>query len=695
MSSTEVSAPPVVKGKGAAEKYREILLAVAFFLVFDLAVLVLNFYISFQITEDATAINLAGRQRMLTQRMAKSVYSLESYFTAGALDPATIDELRKTLTLFDKTLESFDKGGAVTGGDGKPANLRAVSTEAGRALMDQTLPLWAEYRAALVPLLGPAIDTPIITAAVIAARSNNLKLLGLMNDLTNHLEQVANAKANRLRWVQTIGIFLALINFGFILFKFIRKLRENDRKIEAAQNETTEILDTVKEGLFLLDANFQIGSQYSASLPGILGRPIKPGMNFLQLLQHMMPAPVYSNAKDYIELLLGNRVKENLVQELNPLVAVEVAISKIGGSFEARYLTLQFNRVMLHGQVQHLLVTVFDVTTQVELERKLAQAKQKSRTEVAMMLDVLKVSPSVLTQFLADAEKTMLEINDHLRSTGSQRIDYRRMIDTVFRKIHTLKGDAATLGLEMFEELAQQFETVLLPLRAEKNVSGDDLLTLPMPLDEILASIGAVRGLLERLSSYQYEAAVVTDADTFCDQLRQLAHRIAADHGKQVLVQADLTLLDALPVPMRKEIKDISVQLLRNAIVHGIEVSQERSALAKGQAGLIQLSLHAQEEGEYELLFRDDGQGISPDKVRTALIRAGLYTERQLEELDDRTVLLKIFEPGVSTATTSSRDAGHGVGMDVVRQKIQQLGASLRVATRPNAYTQFSILFNI
>jgi nitrate/nitrite-specific signal transduction histidine kinase len=50
-------------------KYKEIILAVAFFLVFDMAVLVLNFYISFQISEDALAINLAGRQRMLSQRM--------------------------------------------------------------------------------------------------------------------------------------------------------------------------------------------------------------------------------------------------------------------------------------------------------------------------------------------------------------------------------------------------------------------------------------------------------------------------------------------------------------------------------------------------------------------------------------------------------------------------------------------------
>ncbi len=680
---------------GFAGKYREILLAVAFFLVFDLAVLVLNFYISFQISEDATAINLAGRQRMLSQRMAKATYSIDSRFTAGSLNAAEVEELKKTVTLFDQTLEGFVRGGAVIGGDGKPATLQAVNSDGGRQILDQAVPLWAVYREALAPLYGEQFSLSYLATAVAAARANNIKLLGLMNDLTNHLEAVANAKANRLRMVQTAGIFLALINFGFILFKFIRKLRENDRAIEVAQNETTEILETVREGLFLLDARFQIGLQYSASLVPILGRPVSAGKDFLEILQSMVPAPVYSAARDYIELLLGNRVKENLVQELNPLIAVEVAAAVGDGRMTSRFLTFQFNRVVRDGKVLHLLVTVSDVTAQVELERKLALAKQKAKTEVAVMLDVLKVSPDVLRQFLSDAEKTMLDINDRLRSVTQGRPDYRRLVDDIFRKVHTLKGDAATLGLEMFEELAQQFEALLRPLRDQNKVSGDDLLGMPMPLDEILERISMVRGMLAQLASYQQEANVTADAQVFTEQLTTLTQRIANDHGKQVVLQADLDMLDALPHAIRKEIKDITVQLLRNAVVHGIEPGAQRSALSKEEAGAIQLHLRKQEEGEFELFFRDDGRGISPYQVRTALIASGRYTEKQLNELDDRSVLMKIFEPGFSTASGASRHAGHGVGMDVVRQKIQQLGARLQVVTRPDCYTQFSVLFSV
>ena len=64
-------------------KYREIVIAVAFFLVFDLAVLLLNVFISVQVTADATAINISGRQRMLSQRMSKAVLVMENNHRQG------------------------------------------------------------------------------------------------------------------------------------------------------------------------------------------------------------------------------------------------------------------------------------------------------------------------------------------------------------------------------------------------------------------------------------------------------------------------------------------------------------------------------------------------------------------------------------------------------------------------------------
>ncbi len=76
-------------------KYREIVLAVAFFLVFDMAVLVLNFYISFQLSSDAVSINLSGRQRMLSQRMTKVLYGLQLSDLSGKPIQNDLAELKQ------------------------------------------------------------------------------------------------------------------------------------------------------------------------------------------------------------------------------------------------------------------------------------------------------------------------------------------------------------------------------------------------------------------------------------------------------------------------------------------------------------------------------------------------------------------------------------------------------------------------
>jgi len=669
-------------------KYREIIIAVALFLLFDLGVLVLNFYTSFKIDQDTVAINLAGRQRYVSQRVARTLLELDAARAAGQpYKPDTLTELRTGTKIFELSHRAFREGATVPGGDGKPVFLAAVTSPRGRLLEDQVEALWRPYHAKLQPLGKDDFTTEELSAALAYSQATNIQLLGIANDFVTETQHIGASRARALRFVQTGGIVLALLNFAFILMKFLRRLADYDRKVEAAQRETSEILGTVKEGLFLLDADFRIGQQHSASLPQILGRDIAPGSDFRQVLATMLPAESLGAACDYITLLLGNRVKESLVTTLNPLNAVEV---KVGHA--RRYLTIQFNRVTQDGRVLHLLVTVLDVTAQVELQQALAESRKRSQVEVDALFNLLRVEPATLRQFLASAERSLLDINDRLRGVKMQH-DYRTTLSAIFRKVHTLKGEAATLGLGMFEDLAQRFESMLAGLRDKGAVSGEDLVGLPLPLDEFLQRIALVRELLQKLSNYHDAFTPAAAHAGFERQLSELAERIAKDHGKRVNLVAELGLLGSLPQQVSGELRDIVVQLLRNAVVHGIEPADERSALAKPDVGTIYLGLRPVGDGEYEFVMRDDGRGLVPHRLRQALLKAGTYTAAQLDELDDRQVVMKIFEAGFSTSVQVTRDAGHGVGLDVVRQKIRQLGAQLRIRSIANGYTQFSIRF--
>lgn len=673
---------------GRFGKYREIVLAVAFFLLFDLGVLVLNFYTSYSISEDAVAINLTGRQRMLSQRISKAVLALEQDVNGDISPQASQNELASAMQLFDQTLAAFAAGGVVKGGDGRPVRLEAVTDAQGRALLAEAQATWQPLHQQLKPLIKGEVDLVQVIAASRLARTQSLKLLEQMNRLTTHMEAVADQKAARLRMVQTGGIVLALLNFVFILFKFIRRMQASDREAERAREETGEILGTVREGLLLLDKDFHVGSQFSSALPGILGCEVKAGDNFLAILQARVTSANYEAALSYMKLLFGKRVKEALIAELNPLTEVLV---QDGG--EVRYLSLQFNRAWIDGEISHLLVTIQDVSEQVALRQAIAEAKQQARQEVEVLLDMLRIHPDTLAGFLENTREILQNANDSLRELDGDATAYRRLVGNLFRRIHSLKGDAGTLGLTLFERLAHDFEDQLVLLREKSELTGDDCLALLPHLDACFERMKQVQQLLGRIQ--KITPAQDDGLDVLDEQLHTLARRIARDQGKSIELEADLAVLHSLPDSMRKAVQDILIQLVRNAVVHGIEVPEERARLGKSPTGKLKLDLLPTDSGEYELTVHDDGGGINPAEIRKSLIKTGRYSMAMLAEFSDQQVVMKIFDPGISTAKAVTRDAGRGVGMALVKQQVSALGGHLRLASRPGNFTAFTVRFAV
>ncbi|WP_424195922.1 ATP-binding protein [Ampullimonas aquatilis] len=684
-------------------KYREIILAIAFFIILDLSVLVLSFFISFQIANDAVSINLAGRQRMLTQRMTKSLLTLDSDLKQAKPAGSSLEELRNTSKLFGETLSAFQNGARVMGSNNREEFLPAIESSEGQQFLNQARDIWLPYQVILAKVTQAGFNATQLEEAITYSRANNLKLLALMNDLTSHLEMVAKDKADKLRLVQTIGIILALMNFFFILFKFLGRLQENDRKVDQARSEMAEILGTVKEGLFLLDREFKIGAQRSASLEHVFGQIIPQQADFIQLLSGRVDPSTLNATRDYIELLFGDRVKESLVKELNPLTQVVVQVPNLRGQMTTRYLAIQFSRVKHNDEVVHLLVTVQDVTAQVETAQTVETLKTRSTTGIDAIFELLNLGPVRLRQFIVSTESALSVVNQMLKSSDGQTASYRSQVDAIFRTVHTLKGEASSLGLSMFENLAQQFEAELQKIRGKNNVSGDDLLSLLVQLETFIVQTQSVKDLIERIDLHMSDAMVKRTQQTISQDealnlkqdLQRLVTRAATDEGKKIGMAIDLDPFSQIPDKIRDSVRELAIQLVRNAVAHGIEPSGERLQHNKTEAGAVTVALKAVAPFEYELSVKDDGRGLSPKGIRASLIRSGRYTEAQLASLDDRSILKKIFDPGMSAAPAASKNSGFGVGMDIIKQKIQQMGAQLRITTKEQRYTQFSIRFSI
>jgi two-component system, chemotaxis family, sensor kinase CheA len=678
-------------------KYREIVIAVAFFLLFDLGVLVLNFYTSYQIGQDAIGINLSGRQRMLSQRMTKALLSFESSVQQGQPAMADLEELRGAVKLFDASLNGFKHGATVPGGDGKPVFLNAARTPQATHVLEQATELWEPYKQHLDPVLSNKYGLEDLQTAVTYAKANNVKLLGLMNSLTTALEAGASELAGTLRMVQTGGIVLAMLNFVFILFKFIRRLRTSDAAVEAANEENREILSSVREGLFLITPDFRLGTQISQSTQTLFGRPLNPGDPFFETLMPLVSASDLEAARSYVDLLFQPHVKESLVQSINPLVEVGLTLKNRLGQNTQHYLSFQFNRAQVGDSVRHLLVTVQDVTERVHLSQRLETDRARARSEFAMLMAAVSADPTTLRQFVNRAEAGLLEVNDLLRSTASAANEAAviKALESAARRVHAIKGDSSMLNLSLLSEQAHQFESELQRIRqigVGSPQMGDALLSLPALLEDLLNKIGALKSMVRTQSASNTADTAEASLTTINATLTSLIQQVAQDQGKRVFSHVRLGSLLDLEPEQQDLLREITVQLARNAVAHGLEGPEQRKAAGKPAEGKIDVTLTHQTDG-WVLRVRDDGAGISAAKVRERLLALKWYSEEQLATLSDRQLIQQIFRPGFSTATEVSMHAGRGVGLDVVMANIQRMGAHVRLTSVPGEYTEFQILF--
>jgi two-component system chemotaxis sensor kinase CheA len=147
-------------------------------------------------------------------------------------------------------------------------------------------------------------------------------------------------------------------------------------------------------------------------------------------------------------------------------------------------------------------------------------------------------------------------------------------------------------------------------------------------------------------------------------------------------IEMDRTILE--------EVTDPLIHLLRNAMDHGLESSQERKELGKPPTGLLRLEAR-REKNMVVLTVEDDGSGIRTDKVRSAAVRRGLLSQEQARALTEDEAINLISLPGFSTADTVTSVSGRGVGVDAVRTKVEALGGSLRIESQPGKGSRFRV----
>ncbi|HEX7680107.1 MAG TPA: ATP-binding protein, partial [Thermoanaerobaculia bacterium] len=208
---------------------------------------------------------------------------------------------------------------------------------------------------------------------------------------------------------------------------------------------------------------------------------------------------------------------------------------------------------------------------------------------------------------------------------------------------------------------------------------------------ESLRELGAeAKDLIARLSALASRKTVDAAANRPADvlsALEALTSNLSSRLGKPARFVAHWRD-DDLPVAYAALMREALIQLIRNSMVHGVETEQERKQAGKPARAVLQVALRRHEaEGQLEVLFQDDGRGLDLDRIRQRALE--LFGNRILS--DDQAAQV-IFEPGFSTAATTTGDAGRGVGLDLVRDRVESLGGMILVHSEPTVFCAFQII---
>ncbi len=197
---------------------------------------------------------------------------------------------------------------------------------------------------------------------------------------------------------------------------------------------------------------------------------------------------------------------------------------------------------------------------------------------------------------------------------------------------------------------------------------------------------------LERITTNLHESVmkvrmvpIESVVNRFPRMIRDLSKKLNKE--MELIMTGEDTELDRTVID---EIGDPLMHMLRNAADHGLEPTIERLKIGKPQVGTIRLDAY-QDGNNVTIEVSDDGAGVDVEKIKRKAIEKGTITEEQAEYMSEKEAVDLLFQPAFSTAEKISDVSGRGVGLDVVKNKIEGLGGDVEVVTKLGEGTTFIV----
>jgi two-component system, chemotaxis family, sensor kinase CheA len=457
----------------------------------------------------------------------------------------------------------------------------------------------------------------------------------------------------------------------------------------AERDEIAVMKDSMKIGLFFMDKNYIIQDHYSRYLEELLSDTKLFGKNLIDIIADSVTPSESEAIKDYFNMILERTYDQEMLDDINPLnelhyINKETEEKKV---FQFAFATVERG----HGDV-FILVTIYDITTRVELQQRLAEEEARRQEEMQSVFELIQVDPDVFSDFMADMEHEIGQINGIMKNEAMSTHD--ALVKT-YQSVHAIKSNAVILGLSVFGNKVHALESKIKKLREMKEVPFNDMLNLTMEVEKISKEKDGFADILNKIQSYAGSGGKKTGGEkqnikVLVESLAKTTSRVAEDLEKQIkFISSDIDP-EAIDKGPRRTIKEILMQLIRNSALHGIEMPDARKAKGKNPMGVIKLTIKMTEDHKnIHIKLIDDGGGLNYKKIAERALANKLIKPEDAKNPD---VLMKvIFMPGFSTADTETVHGGRGIGLNLVRDRIKEVKGAIKVKSEAGKGTLFFI----
>ncbi len=486
-----------------------------------------------------------------------------------------------------------------------------------------------------------------------------------------------------------------------------QKVESRTAELRQKTNDINNMLQNMHQGIFTILPGRAIHPEYSAYLESIVEDKNVANSDVMDLLfrNTNLGSNALSQISAALDAILG---EESMMFDFNRHCLVHEFTRTMSGG-RTKILELDWDPIVSETDViEKLMVTVRDVT---ELRGLQAEA-EKQKSELQVIGQILSVGQDKFIGFIKDATRFLDENEKLINAASNASAD---IVATLFRNMHTIKGNARTYGFMGITDVAHEAETSYDVLRKNldsfwdkskmleelsrtrqriesyatinkeklSNTSSDGVYVDLMLIDKLRVvlehvnehDVSALRSAVKTVKSIS--GAIGTESiPALLDAITRSMPELAQKLGK---VAPHIVIKDngiRLAVEVAQVMKNVFTHGFRNAMDHGLETGAERKAHGKPERGTITLDVR-EEDGGVVLALSDDGRGLALRKLKEKAAAQGLVHANA--ELNDHALADLVFQSGVSTAANVSDISGRGVGMDAIRKFVENLGGKVEI----------------